>query len=265
MQPIPAQPTPYQDLNAVLQELLAGVRQVLGGNLVGAYLQGSFARGDFDEHSDVDFLVVVEHELTAEHEAALQALHGRIYDLSSPWAQHLEGSYITAADLRRYNPTNAPLLYIDNTSRVLERSAHDNNLVMRWTLREHGVVLAGPAPRDLVDPVAPGELRQEVAADMRDWGAKILAEPQRLNNRWYQPFAVLSYCRMLYSLETGTVASKLAGARWAQAALDPQWSGLIGRAWDERPNPSLKARQPADPADFHRTLDFIRYAISIID
>jgi predicted nucleotidyltransferase len=34
-------------------------RLILGANFFGAYLQGSFALGDADLHSDCDFLVVM--------------------------------------------------------------------------------------------------------------------------------------------------------------------------------------------------------------
>jgi predicted nucleotidyltransferase len=62
-------------LNAVIAELVSGAREILGENFCGAYLQGSFAVGDADEHSDVDFLVVVHDELTDAQQAALEALH----------------------------------------------------------------------------------------------------------------------------------------------------------------------------------------------
>src|SRR5205823_11361190 len=48
-------PTSYDELNAILEALVTSVQAVLGGSFVGAYLQGSFAVGDYDEHSDVDF------------------------------------------------------------------------------------------------------------------------------------------------------------------------------------------------------------------
>ncbi len=35
-------PTPYPELNSVLEELVTSVQVVLGDVLVGAYLQGSF-------------------------------------------------------------------------------------------------------------------------------------------------------------------------------------------------------------------------------
>jgi predicted nucleotidyltransferase len=256
-------PTPYPELNAVLREWLNTVREVLGDNFLAAYLQGSFALGDFDEHSDVDFLVALREEVSEPQLAGLQAAHARIYDLGSDWAKHLEGSYYPEKDLRRCDPASPPPWFLDNTFKVLARDPHDNTLVVRWVTRESGISLAGPDPKTLIDPVAAGDLKREVRATMRDWGSEILADPARVNNRWYQPYAVLSYCRMLHTLHTGTVESKPASARWAESALDPRWKGLIRRAWAERPNPSLKVRQPADPTDLQNTFEFIENALQL--
>jgi len=136
-------------------------------------------------------------------------------------------------------------------------SDHDNTLVVRWVVRERGITLVGPHPHTLIDPVSANDLRQEVLATMRNWAELFFGEPAQMNNRWYQPFAELSYCRMLYTLHAGTVGSKPTAARWGKDALDNRWSGLIQRAWDERPYPSLKVRQPADAGDFKLTLEFI--------
>jgi predicted nucleotidyltransferase len=257
-------PTPFADLNSVLQTFVTKVGQALGDRFVGAYLQGSFAIGDFDEHSDVDFLVAIADELRPPELAALQALHAELFTLPSPWAQHLEGSYFPLAVLRDEAQVGQPLYYLDNTSSVLVRSNHDNTLVVRWMTREQGIVLAGPAPKRLIAPVDSEALRSEIRAVMRDWGGEILANPTRISNRWYQPFVVLSYCRMLHSLQTGTIQSKLAGARWAQDSLSTRWYDLIERAWAERPDPSAKIRQPADPAEVALTLAFVQEAISAL-
>jgi hypothetical protein len=64
-------------------------------------------------------------------------------------------------------------------------------------------------------------------------------------------------------MEIGQVVSKLAAARWGRAELDSRWAGLIQRAWDQRPHPSLKIRQPADADDDNETLAFLRYALSL--
>jgi hypothetical protein len=102
-------PTAYPELNEVLAELVAGAGRILGPNFCGAYLQGSFALGDADLHSDVDFMVVTQDEVSALHESQLQAMH-ELPDLDITWASHLEGSYVAKAALRRPDPRHTPWL-----------------------------------------------------------------------------------------------------------------------------------------------------------
>src|SRR5206468_2198321 len=45
-------PTPFTELNDVLRIFVESVRAALADTFVGAYLQGSFVIGDFDQHSD---------------------------------------------------------------------------------------------------------------------------------------------------------------------------------------------------------------------
>ena len=49
--------TPYKELDIVLEDYAQKLNHALKGNLVGVYLQGSLAIGDFDMTSDVDFVV----------------------------------------------------------------------------------------------------------------------------------------------------------------------------------------------------------------
>lgn len=258
-------PTPDPALNAVLHELVTSLRSFLGENLLAVYLQGSFGVGDWDIHSDVDFTVAVEEDIPDAQVAAMETLHRRIYALDSEWAKHLEGSYFPRAILKRLEAGSGPLLYLDNGSRELIRSQHDNTRVVRWVTREHGIALVGPPAAELIDPVSADDLRAEVAAVMREWAAEIFAGRYAPDNRWAQPFAVLSYCRMLHTLASGQVLSKPAGAAWAQANLEERWHDLIRRAWADRPNPSQKVGLPAEPEEVAATLDFIRYALAVSD
>ncbi len=252
-------PTPYSELNSVLWNFVDSVRAVLSNNFVGAYLQGSFAVGDFDLHSDVDFIIVTEEELSEQEVHGLQVVHERIYCLDVPWAQHLEGSYFPKEVLRDSAQSGGQLWYLDHGSRSLLQSDHCNTTIVRWVVRENGVTLAGPSPALLVDPVPVETLREEIMATIHDWGQEILSRPDHFNNRFYQGFIVLNYCRMLHDLHRGFPGSKLAGAEWAKTNLDPTWKGLIDRAWNGRPNPAVSSRQRADPKDFKDTLEFIQY------
>jgi predicted nucleotidyltransferase len=252
-------PTSYPDLNQVLEILVASVKAILKKDFVGAYLQGSFAAGGYDQHSDVDFVIVVEQEFSPGQVEDLQVMHSRIYKIDSPWATRLDGSYFPKEILRRQDLPEVKLWYLDNGHRSMVRSTHCNTLVVRWVLREHGVTLAGPTPETLVSLVEGKKLRKEIYEVITDWGEEILQNPERYNNRFYQSFIVLSYCRMLHSLHTGRVGSKRAGADFAKSILDSRWTGLIDRTSAGRLNPSVSVRKPADSADFEATLDFIRY------
>jgi predicted nucleotidyltransferase len=256
------EPTDYAELNEVLRELVSSVQAILGENFCGAYLQGSFAVGDADEHSDVDFIVVTHDDVSDEQVAALQAMHERLYELETSWAQHLEGSYFPQRLLRRVDPARTPLVYFDNGSTVPERDNHCNTAVVRRSLRERGIVLAGPEPKSLIDPVDPNDLRNEVREAIVEFAAWA-PSPTKAGgmSRWKQPYLVLNLCRMLHTLETGEVASKRAGGEWALEALAPQWADLIQQALEDRPDPWERVYQPADPEDAERTLAFVEYSL----
>lgn len=254
-------PTGYRDLNAVLAELVSGAREILGETFVGAYLQGSFAVGGADEHSDVDFLVVIEEELDPGEKAALQRLQERLFSLETSWAQHLEGSYVTRERLRRVDPSRAPWFYFDNGATEPAWDNHDNTAVVRWSLREHGVVLAGPDPKQLVQPVTAADLAADVFWALDEWAAW-LPTIERWSAR-LQPLTVLTYCRMLHMLETGRVAPKGEAGEWALGALDAEWRDLIRRALDDRRDPWTKVHETADPGAVDRTWSFTRYATEL--
>jgi aminoglycoside adenylyltransferase-like protein/nucleotidyltransferase-like protein len=279
--------TPYAGLNTVLSHLVEGARAHLGDNFVGAYLQGSFAVGDFTPYSDCDFLVVTRRDVTRDELPALQALHAAIHELPVPyWSSALEGSYAPADVLRRFAteprdppgepraddwadpgtsgspPLAYPFWYLDHGARTLVRSEHDNTQVVRWCLREKGVVLAGPDPRELVDPVGPEALKAEVRATMHRWLALGL-QPMHLVA--WQAFWVGLFCRILHTLETGEVTSKKAAMSWAQGALDPQWRGLIARAQAMKKGDPDDADRPADPAEVAATHAFVAYAVAVAE
>ncbi|MEA3439745.1 MAG: DUF4111 domain-containing protein [Chloroflexota bacterium] len=254
-------PTPFVELNQVLSDLVSRIQEILDYDFVGAYLQGSFAVGDFDLHSDVDFIIVIDDELSIDQIDALQLMHDQIYQLDSKWAQHLEGSYFPREILRHHSKRGIKLWYLDNGARTLIRADHCNTILVRWVVREKGVTLAGPSPRTLVDPISGELLRADIFETITNWGQEILDDPAPFNNRFYQSFIVLSYCRMLHDLHTGYAGSKQKGAEWAKAALDPSWSELIDRTWDGRPNPAHQVQQPADPQNFEKTLEFVKYVM----
>ncbi|MCZ6658059.1 MAG: nucleotidyltransferase domain-containing protein, partial [Gammaproteobacteria bacterium] len=195
----------------MLGKLVAGVRERLSENYVGFYLQGSLATGDFDNYSDVDFLVVTGHPPDDRDVAELQEFHRTLFEHPCHWAQHLEGSYVSREILAQLPPPRRKLLYLDHGSTTFEMSDHDHYLAVLWILREQGVTLDGPEPKSLVPLISVDALRAEVRPTMIDWAKTILRDSDEISARWYQAFAVLSYCRMAETLATGEVHSKRHG------------------------------------------------------
>src|ERR671915_1924807 len=91
------------EVQALLDVLLAGIRDALGDDLVGVYLRGSLALGGFDAAtSDIDLLVVVERPVDDAGMHALADLHARIARGANRYADRLEVSYVDRAAIRRF-------------------------------------------------------------------------------------------------------------------------------------------------------------------
>ncbi len=259
---------PYPELRLVLAAFAQAIAAQLEGNLIGLYLVGSLASGDFDLDSDVDFLVVTNSELTEADMAPLQDIQIRIHAMDCYPARHLEGSYISLRDLNDAGCVGVKeLFYFDNGSTAWERSTHDNQWHVRWVLRERGIPLLGPDPKTLLPPIPLDEMDAEVKATMPRIVTGFRDEIHRplsfWNSRFGQSFFVLTACRMLHTLHSGTVASKKAGMLWARQFVDPRWVRLIDAAWQERQGVrfGVKIGQKADFALLNETLEFLQYSL----
>ncbi len=263
---------PYPELREVLNIFVEEIAAELGENLIGIYLVGSIASGDFDADSDVDFLVVTNRELTEADMKPLQKIQVKIHDIDCYPAKHLEGSYISIADLNDWRIVGQrKLFYFDNGSTTYEQSTHDNQWHVRWILRERGITLIGQEPNAIVQAIPLNELRNEIKATMLQVQRLFEDEIDRplsfFNSRFGQSFVVLTYCRMLHALHTESIQSKRAGMQWAKQFVDPSWVKLIDQAWHEREGVrfGIKIGQRAEFTLLHETQEFIKYAVSQID
>jgi len=249
----PTDPTPYEEVNTILLVLFTNVRAILGDQLVGLYLYGSLSLGDFDPaSSDIDFLVVTAEDLSEEVLERLRIMHATIASSGLPYATWIEGSYIPRRALQRYDPNNAhhPTIGVDWPFQV---GLHGRNwIIERHIVREHGVVVWGPSPQTLIDPVSLGELRAAVCEQLKSRWQSQLDEPEWLRPRDYQAFAVLTLCRALYTLHEGMTSSKPRAAAWAQEAY-PRWKPMIERA--------LTWRSEHENDDLTETMAFLRDAL----
>ncbi len=237
----------------ILEELLTAVSPILGAQFIGLYLTGSLASSDFNPNrSDIDFIVATANDLPDELVAALAVMHARLRANGANWATRLEGDYIPLAALRRHDPARARYPHLGDDGHFAVEG-HDNSMIVQFhILREKGLALAGPPPHTLVDLVSPDDLRQAMNGMLATWERRDMTHPERRTPD-YQAYAVLTMCRILYTLRFGAVVSKPVAARWAMRVVDGRYSSLIQQA---------DAWQNGMPFDkLAETLDFIRYVI----
>ena len=222
-------PTPFPEVNAILGLVLANTQEVLGAHFKGMYLFGSLASGDFSPHSsDIDYVVVTGDNLPAELLIQLEAMHAEIAACGMAWADKLEGFYFSLPVLRRYDPDQLfPSIGVDWDFRMGGQGSE--GIIQRYNLREQGIVLAGPPLDDLIDPVTSDQIRQATYELLIEWWVPMLENPTHLASSEYQAYAVLTMCRMLYTLNTGKIVSKPSAARWTLEN-HPRWSALIQHA-----------------------------------
>jgi hypothetical protein len=238
----------------VLLDLLERIQDILGEQFIGMYLYGSLAAGDFKlNRSDIDFVVVTAHLLPEAIIEELEAMHLALAQ-GSKWQQKLEGAYVPRAVIRRDTPEGPPVPTVNERQFYLSPLGSDW-VMQRYSLRESKKVVYGPSPRELIDTVSSEDLRAAILDLIDEWWDPMLAEPDRLKDSGYQPYAVLSMCRSLYTMRTGQMASKSTTAEWALAALPVEWSPLITHAIGWRDGDRIES--------IERTTAFMRTVIEL--
>ena len=252
-------PMVRREIGSIVDPLLSGLHAILGEAFVGFYLEGSLALGDFDDASDIDFVAVTRAPVDESLFDRLRTLHDELSRLDSRLALDLEGFYVSPEMLRRigHAAMKVPNLERGRGERLKWAPLWASWIIHQSIVRDAGIALVGPPPVDLIDPIEPVDLKRATGAILGEWGGVILAEPERAAQPGYQPYIVLTICRLLYTIEWGRVTSKRQAAEWAATAVDERWRSLIRTAWVERrPDPV-----PVNLAFVEPTLEFVRMAL----
>jgi hypothetical protein len=205
----------------------------------------------------VDVLVATAGRLPGPAVERLRRLH-RALRAEGGWAARLEVVYLPLAALRRFDPDDTERYPIGPSDRGFNLGRQTPTWVLdRWVAREHGLVVVGPDPRELIDPIGLEQLRAAVRASLAGHWALQGTDVAWLRPRNYQAFAVLSMCRDLYALEHGTLASKPAAAAWASRRLGPPWTPQIERALGWRSDPRI------DDRALPETLAFVAHVVGL--
>ncbi len=250
-----------REVAPLVEAVVAGVTEALGDNVVGVYLTGSLALGGFNpQTSDVDILVALGRPISGSELEALRKFHQRVPAEQNEFGRMYEVYYIDRETLRRYGPGQRHVKL--GVGEEFGWKLHRANWVFeRWTLREHGVIVQGPDPKSLIEPVGPEDLREAARSELqirildwaRDWEDDENPAPW-IDPRAFQAFEVETVCRALYTIEHGELSTKRAAAEWALSALPAEWRPLIHWAQEHR------ADWTKDTSKLPEVIRFVRWA-----
>jgi hypothetical protein len=224
-------PTLFGEVNGILTDFHSKVAESLGDRFQGMYVIGSLALGDFDpNHSDIDIVVVTDTVIGDDLFDRLQVMHADFAASDSPWAARVEAVYVTQNALRGNAPKSAQYPQVERGTALFKAGLESGWIFQAYTLREYAVVVSGPDPRLLIDPIDRQAMQPAVAEMAGVWLDQANNDPEWLDwvrKRVWQAFVIQTLCRMLYSLATGDVASKPSAARWAQKEFGQPWATVI--------------------------------------
>ena len=251
------QPTQYEDVNSIILLLLQKSQRILKKNLLAMYLHGSLATGYYNRKrgSDIDFVVIVEKEISEEKVQKLQDMLYEIVQYEPKLSKKLEGSYIPKEWLKNKEPPEGVRPYINGGTLHLYPYGHEW-VLEKFLIRDKGIVVFGLSPAYFIEPIFPFELRKANSKILaRDW-QPMLSDPSHLKDDEYQVYAVLTMCRSLFLFENNEITSKPKAAMWAKKKF-PKWRELIDAAsgWSNG--------QGFNHLDEVR--DFIRFTIEFVD
>jgi hypothetical protein len=247
--------TLFPELNELLATFVDSVEAILGSQLAGVYLTGSFALRSADAASDCDFLVVTSDHISAEQEQLLRRLHEQVLTWPGYWAYNLEGSYAPQGDLETLATLGRPWLYVNRGARELEWSSHCNTEDVRWVFYERALTLAGTDPREFACPVPASLLQRKMRSQIEGFLDDLLSWTS-FDVAWTPRYAVEATSRMLYTLERGEVIAKQDALAWAAETMPAEWRDLIDQVRQDR---LLPWNDPPRPQSVARSLAFIEY------
>jgi predicted nucleotidyltransferase len=223
-----ADPTPYADINLLLEHLLLGVQKILGQKLMGFYLFGSLATGDFERgSSDIDLVAVTSTEIDEKELEELRKMHHDFVHKNKEWDERIEVAYPSVAALKTFKIHHSKIAIVSPGEPFHVKEVGKDWLMNWYTVREKGIVLFGPSAATFIEPISKVEFIHAVQEYAKLCNERIqhmtMSQPG-------QAYTILTMCRVLYTSQKGEQVSKKQAALWVEKEF-PQWASLIQNAF----------------------------------
>lgn len=214
----------------LLNEIVDRYQEILGDNMVGIYLYGSLTFGCFLwEQSDIDFIVLTEHDLYQEEkEAVIRVL------LSMEDKEPNKGFEMSIVQKKVCCPFVYPTPFVLHFSKLHREACKrdlkaycekmhgvDRDLAAHFTMiRKNGIALVGEEISSVFGEVPASMYWDSICSDVKNATGEIQENPV---------YVILNLCRVLAYKKDGLILSKCEGAAWGEEML-PGYSKLIRKA-----------------------------------
>lgn len=254
--------TAHDDVNKLLDDLLRQIQSVLHGKLLGLYLYGSLASGDFDHDiSDIDLLAAIDKDLSNQELSSLQKMHAVIETQYPKWKHRIEVAYLSATDLRDFKNKRSKIAVISPGEPLHIKDAGSDWLINWYSVQETGVVLFGPNQTTYIPNISKDEYRNANKQQASLWLTWI-NDYDKLSAPGSLAYVVFTMCRILYGYTKGKQTSKKQAALWVIKEF-PEWTALIKEATAWR-KAQWDAVQSKDETAILRVREFVNFVIGQI-
>ncbi|UHA72187.1 nucleotidyltransferase domain-containing protein [Paenibacillus sp. 481] len=222
-------PIPVEQL---LQQYVQLLHHELPNHISAVYVYGSIALDAFDEHkSDIDFVTIINKTLKKDDIQRLKHVHHTLQELN-PLATRMDGMYIRIQDIGKQSVAIPPYpCYADG---VFKPAAYwDCNHVTWWTLKQHGIRIDGQNIKSLIDTTW-HHVEETMNENLNQYWAQKATNPLYYWFDDWVEFAVLTLCRIEYTLTYKKIVSKAQAAQHAIGTLPEKWIPLITEALNIR-------------------------------
>ena len=216
------------------------------GVIEGLYVVGSVALDDWTPRSDIDIIAVVADPSDPDLPGDLAGAHALVRERTSI---PIDGLYLAWGDLV-VPPMAAQRPWVLDGEYHVDGESFEINPVVWYTLATYGLALRGASADRLGVPLDLGDRRSWVRENLliywRAVGERLRAEIEADDTidtaggdvlEW----VALGVARMLYTWDTGDVASKSAAGTWA-AGRAPDFADMLLAAVNLRAEPGLATR-----------------------
>ncbi len=208
-----------QNPDDILEIFKNALRQEIDENVIGIYIVGSYALGDFNDNlSDIDFVVILRRQLSTTEMKALAMVHSTIEKRTLQ--PNLNGIYILESDIGKERTAIEMITFFHEGSlkRVSNPNAFYEINPITWAeLKLYGITLYGPDCKDLSIKVDWHAIHQYLYQNINTYwvswlkGSKNPLHPyfyitlfRRSENAW----CVSGVARQLFTLRENSVSSK---------------------------------------------------------